>query len=217
MKNEHLYSRKRKFTVNQRYFKTIDSEEKAYILGFLYADGYNNEKTGCIEISLHNQDKDILDKINTCLSNERPLKVKDQMYRLVICSKKMSYDLKLLGCGQAKTFKLEFPTEEQVPSYLIRHFIRGYFDGDGCVYLSKTNSNRSFQIIGREVFLKDLQESMMKSCSLLKTKFYNPSRSNKEIVSMTYCGKIQCTKIREWLYGDATIYLQRKYDKFFSI
>lgn len=55
------------------------------------------------------------------------------MYRLACYSKKSYTDLINKGCGINKSLILKFPDETQVPQNLISHFIRGYFDGDGCV------------------------------------------------------------------------------------
>lgn len=211
------YRTKRKFSINQNFFDTIDTQEKAYILGLLYADGYVSETNTYISLALHNKDNHILEQINTVTLNECPIRDKKQMRVLNIYSKKMVERLVELGCGQAKTFKLKFPTEEQVPSYLIHHFIRGYFDGDGCIYVSNTNNNRMFHLIGFDLFLVEVQSILIKKCFLNKTKFYYPPRSDDRIAELKFCGRNQCIKIRDWLYQDASIFLQRKYNKFYSI
>ena len=119
---------------NHNYFKTIDTEEKAYILGFLYADGYNSDKQ--VVISQLEQDVDILEKINKALDADNQIKRKLQstnnktVCQLCYSSIDMCTDLTNLGCFRNKSLACTFPTF--LDKSLVRHFIRGYFDGDGC-------------------------------------------------------------------------------------
>ena len=111
------------------------------------------------------------------------------------------------GLVKAKTHKIIFPIWLKKP--LIRHFVRGYFDGDGCV------SNRIFSIVGTDDFLSDTQNILIKELGLSKTKFYKRHKeSSNNIVEIRYCGKNNLKKIMNWFYSDATIYLERKYEKF---
>ena len=124
---------------NHNYFKTIDTEEKAYILGFLYADGYNSDKQ--VVIAQLEQDVDILEKINKALDADNQIKRKLQstnnktVCQLCYSSIDMCTDLTNLGCFRNKSLACTFPTF--LDKSLIRHFIRGYFDGDGCVWIGK--------------------------------------------------------------------------------
>jgi hypothetical protein len=81
----------RKYKLNENYFEPIDSEEKAYFLGFLFADGYVDEQHHVIELTLHHQDREILERLVICLYPEgRPLKtIRDKYVRLVINLKKL--------------------------------------------------------------------------------------------------------------------------------
>ena len=137
-------------------------------------------------------------------------------YRFYASSKYLSNRLSELGIGQNKAFTIRFPKLEQD---LIPHFIRGFFDGDGCisVYLLKNKyQSCSFSITSNKDFLEKIQEILIEQLQLTKTKLGRDSRGNN-INSLVYGGKQNCLKIRDWLYKDATIYLQRKYDKFYSI
>lgn len=134
----------RKYTVDHNFFNTIDTEEKAYILGFLYADGCNTyDKSKCkyiISIAQLEQDIDILNKILFSLhSNYKLYKIVQSennkiKYKVEIASKRMSLDLIKVGCSPRKTFTITFPDENlYFKKNLYPHFIRGYFDGDGCI------------------------------------------------------------------------------------
>ena len=65
--------RKRKYNVNDNFFDNIDTEEKAYVLGFLFADGCIYKKRSQVYIKLNRKDKCILEKINTALCSNFPI------------------------------------------------------------------------------------------------------------------------------------------------
>jgi len=125
----------RKYSLDESFFDVVDTEEKAYILGFLYADGCNDNNNS-IKIELAEIDKEHLNKINKCFKSNAPIHeripnkdsyTKNNSFVLKLNSKHMAKNAEKLGCMPNKTFKLDFPTEEQVPSHLIRHFIRRIF------------------------------------------------------------------------------------------
>ena len=217
---------KRKYPIQEDFFDKIDTQEKAYILGLLYADGWNQTDRNVVGIGLKESDKEILDKITSLIQPTKPLgyykknKLKrgfensQNEYRLVIANKRISERLVELGCGKAKTHNLTFPTEEQVPSCLIRHFVRGYFDGDGSVSGDK---QKQFNLVGTINFLLPLQQILIEELGFSKTKLDQRHKErDNEIRSLRYCGINQCITFRDWLYKDATIYLERKYDIFHS-
>jgi len=211
----------RKYDADDNFFDFVDSEEKAYILGFLYADGYNNTDLNYIEITLHNKDIELLYKIRNILKCDRPLqKIKDTNkeythIRLNITSERLSQKLFELGCGKNKTFKIEFPI--WLDESLYNHFIRGVFDGDGSVSFLIRDDSPEFNITGTEELLADVQNILIKECNLNKTKLTKKKNSKTNIVAMRYSGTVNLIKIRRWLYKDATIYLERKYNKFMEV
>lgn len=206
------------YDFNENYFERIDSEDKAYFLGFLYADGYNNQKEGRVTLSLADQDLNVLEKFNECLNSNKPIYNKQRtngkgmnIVELSFNSRKFSDDLAKLGCVQAKTFKLKFPTSDQVPEHLHRHFIRGYFDGDG--YISK-KQNR-FEIVGTLEFCEELIEIFYQNLKInpSKIRIRHPER-NHNIRILIYYGLNNIYTTYPFLYNDANIYLERKKDKF---
>ena len=219
---------KRKYPIVEDFFDIIDTEEKAYILGLLYADGYNQTERNSVSIGLKEDDKEILEKMTELIQPTKPLlclnlsnarkrvgfENAQNQYRLVIANKHISKRLVELGCGKAKTHNLIFPTEEQVPSHLIRHFIRGYFDGDGSVSGDK---QKQISFVGTVNFLKPLQQILMEELGFSETKLDRRHKErDNEIRSLRYCGINQCIKFRDWLYEDVTIFLKRKKDIFDS-
>lgn len=211
------------YSLDETYFDVIDSEEKAYFLGLLYADGSHNLKKYCISLELQEEDKPILDKLTIILQPDKPLffnrKRKENhknSYKFYVSSKYMSNRLSELGVGQNKAFTIRLP---ELRDDLIHHFIRGFFDGDGCIsiYLIKNKyQSCSFSITSNREFLEKIQEILIEQLQLNKTKLARDNRGNN-ISSLVYGGKQNCLKIRDWLYKDATVYLQRKHDKFYSI
>ena len=91
-------------SLKEDYFSHIDSEQKAYILGFFYADGYNNEKTGAIEFSQSEARIDILEQIKLELYTDAEIKkyLNCRAHMLTVCSKQMSKDLVKCGAMQNK-------------------------------------------------------------------------------------------------------------------
>ena len=185
-------------------FHTIDTEEKAYWLGFLYADGYIS-KYNQIEVSLALEDIEHLQKLKTFVNTNTKIITDDHRCRLLFCSKEMVNDLAKLGCINNKSLILTFPTEQQVPDYLLRHFLRGYVDGDGC--LCYTEKTRQFSITSTKDFLNGMLERT--GWDKNKCNYYS---SGKAISWRCWTEKI--TEYLNYLYSNCTIYLNRKYIKY---
>lgn len=133
---------RKKYKRNSHYFDEINTPNKAYVLGLIYADGCNYIKKHQMIIGLQERDKYILELIKEDMEYEGPIlysPIRENDKRtmgtstLQICDKQISRQLEEKGVTQAKTFKIKFP--EFISSDLIRHFVRGYFDGDGSIYI----------------------------------------------------------------------------------
>ena len=214
----NLRQNSRKYTINEKYFEQIDTQEKAYILGFLYADGYNCENKGRVKITLAKKDEEILHKFKDCLETNRPLysiKNKDGLYEeLIFVNIKISDDLRKLGVVQRKTHILTFPTFLQ--DELIRHFIRGYFDGDGCLTGSLIGINKTYfswrvSIVGTTNFLVKLDEILNEEININKNPFRTSHKESPHIQSLEIYRKGDVIKFLDWMYEDSKIHLDRKY------
>lgn len=207
----------KKYTINEDYFDVIDNQDKAYWLGFIAADGYNREDRGYIEFRLHKQDIDILNKFKQCLSSNHNIQIyKDTYCNLTIYSSKLSKKLAEYGIIQNKTYSLQLPNIE---NSLFRHFIRGYFDGDGCFSVIKRNDRKNplsktyqLNITGMPEPLRIIQLHLIKNVNIVDNGL--KSRVSKCAVTMHYSGKNVCKRILDYLYHDANLYLQRKYNKY---
>lgn len=207
---------KRSYKVNENYFDRIDDEHKAYWLGFLYADGYNQEERNCITLTLQERDKYILEELLKDLNSNYPIrsthnkKFNKIYYSIRLSNQNLSRQLKLNGLVQNKTFISKFPILDKS---LERHFIRGLFDGDGCISLSMRGKNKdrmyaSFQIVnGNLEFLKNVNDSLNIDTNKYLVKY-------KNIYVLSFSKHIDIKSIYDFLYNDATVYLKRKKDKF---
>ena len=214
--------------INENIFEIIDTEEKAYWLGFIVADGnigiYNNNKT--FQIMLQSQDKYILEKLRTSLgcnirrydkerdaiiitqSNLKYNKKKDE-YSLSVCSSKIYDDLYSHGIYPRKTFNTTIPTG--IPDDLFRHFVRGLFDGDGCITTNTGYDTKRIIFYGQNSLLEPLQNKLKQDIPTLNdVKIFH----KKTLSMLTYGSKKDVNSFYHYLYNDATIYLTRKKKNF---
>lgn len=124
---------------NIDYFEKIDTEEKAYWLGFIYTDGYISPKLNALRIEIKSTDYLHLQKFANIFGRKvyyanRTLGDKTFTSCYVsIYSKKIIKDLNNLGIVNKKSDKDVYNFFEYIPKRLMRHFIRGVFDGDGTI------------------------------------------------------------------------------------
>jgi len=217
---------RRIYKINENYFDEINTQDKAYFLGFLYADGYNNELRNSIALSLKESDKEILEKLNALLQPTKPLQYikyenqnRESHYRLLINNKHISETLAKHGVIQAKTFKLTFP--HWLSDNLKSHFIRGYFDGDGSITYKIPKNKKIIQgqlsIVSTESFCNSLIKLFEKELdinSYIETR--HPERKHN-IRQLRISGNLQILKFLIWIYNKSTIHLNRKYNKYLKI
>ena len=208
----------RKYTCDHGFFSSINSEEKAYWLGFIAADGYIHENW--LGVSLSAVDRDHLVLLARSLRSSHPLwdyTQKGYTYsRLMIYSTELTDDLKSLGITPRKTFTLQWPA---LSAAMLRHFARGYVDGDGCFTIdsrARNNANVYFSVTSNKPFLLGMQAYLMKHCALRQTALFQ-RHNDSPIYSLRYAGRLQVRRIVDFLYYDATFYLPRKYEQAYSI
>lgn len=206
---------------NEKFFSEINTQEKAYILGFLYADGCNYSKRNRTLLTLQENDKEILNKIKECIEYTGDLiyvcknPPHQNQWTLSLSSKEISEDLNKLGCVPRKSLILTFPTEEQVPSHLIHHFIRGYFDGDGCLSMNKNTQSYNLSFVGTFEFLSGVLNTLHQDIGISLKKICKINhKQDRNTYLLSISGRNQLKKVLNWLYKDSTIYLDRKYTKF---
>lgn len=217
-----VINKQNKSKFNEHIFDVIDTEEKAYWLGFIFADGYigstpieeNKKSVYNFELSLQLLDVDHLNKFKEFLSYEKNVVCDDHRCRLMVANKHFWNILNNYGCTPRKSLTLKFPSENifiESDKYskedLIRHFIRGYFDGDGCLSRHKYINTVSLhvEVLGTEEFLDEISK-YSNSIATLK----HDKRHTNATYSLEY-SKEQGTKFINYLYQNANIYLDRKF------
>lgn len=207
-------NKQNKCSINEHIFDNIDTEEKAYWLGFLYADGYISYNSNHFELSLQLNDLSHLEKFKNFLSWTKKIATDTYRCRCCLANKHLHKTLNDLGCTPRKSLTLQFPTENQVPRELIRHFMRGYFDGDGCIRFINKNYKLNlpytiFEVLGTKEFLDKFNELLpISTISRKKDK-----RHLNNTVQLNFCGE-KAIKNFDFLYENSTIYLERKYNKY---
>jgi len=208
---------KRKYSLNEAFFENIDTEEKAYWLGFIYADGCISNNR--LQFDLSWKDNDHLAKLACSLGTDTPVKFKKRenhekaFFRVV--SRKLINDLKRLGLTERKSFTIKFPSEDLVAKEYQHHFIRGYVDGDGSFIVrprkDRPSNSYTFKVIGSTAFIQALQNIMIdQGLSKTKLEIYKSDDISKTIATMTYCGRLSVAKVFNFLYGNETMCLSRK-------
>lgn len=203
--------------IDESIFDIIDSEEKAYWLGFLYADGYISINHFQVELSLSAIDIEHIRKFKHFLKDDRDdTIIKTSMVgngkytraRYCVGSKQLHEQLISLGCLPRKSLILTFPDigifKERE---LVFHFIRGYLDGDGCIY--SNNKRMAIEILGTESFLNSIREYF--------PEFSIPKKDKRNNVFRICCSHRNADYVGRKLYLTATIYLERKFLKFATL
>lgn len=195
----------RKYRINQDYFKTWSSN-MAYVLGLWWADGciYGGKM---FDITLHNKDKYILKRIAEELQYEGPLYdyVDRQAARLNFSCVVIYKDLMALGGCENKSMIIEFPN---IPEEYLPDFIRGYFDGDGCITELKCGRVNSAFTSGSKKFLNQLL-IILKEKAGIEGGSYDPSSYTIRF------GKKDTLRLGAYMYkNNPELFLLRKRNKF---
>lgn len=218
---------------NDNYFSLIDNEEKAYWLGFIMADGcvnvtrrkrvdsnfYTNKYS--LVLSLKNEDKNHLVKFCKAINYDDLPKDdycsdgfnKHKIVRLAINNKTIVFDLISLGVIPRKSLKEKEP---KINYNLLKHFYRGYFDGDGCFYKAKklnlkarSKSEMSKWLItlcGSKKIINSFNNYIGK-----KLNIYNKSSSRKNGLNSIVFSSKTAYIVANHLYENSNIYLDRKF------
>ena len=230
LKAKKLGLKKYPYTCDYHYFDEIDTEEKAYWLGFLTADGWINKNdknnAGVTGIELQYGDINHLKKFNKSIGGNyqitdrwKPctISTKDKEKKHHLCCIRI-FSLTMYNSLVDKGFTKDKSYDYHIPILrkdLIRHYVRGYFDGDGCF----TFTNKSFHInfvTASKALNNDLSQ-------LLKSEGFSPVQSdyindfNTYMYRLDMCRHNEKLKFLDWIYKDSNIYLDRKYKKYLKV
>ncbi len=212
---------RRKYDIDLDFFENIDKEEKAYFLGFLYADGHILSKGNGVSITLQEDDKEILEQFSKLIygsvkltNQEHNLKNNKigKYINLAFYGEKIHSDLIKWGCTSKKTFTITFPNN--LPNNMYRHFIRGFFDGDGCISINKDGAT-IIDITSNEDFLKGLSDYLVTNENIKFTNIYNKISNTETNTRFMQSKSISVVnQFMSYLYKDSSIFIKRKYNKY---
>jgi hypothetical protein len=211
----------RESNVNDNYFETIDTEEKAYWLGFITTDGCvtkgHTNRVNTLTIHLANKDREHLEKFKKCIETDYEIKFNtyNNSVYLNIVSEKIVKDLAKYGVVQRKTGKCYYP-DGLIPDHLVRHYWRGCIDGDGCIsylwnnpvisFYADYSLNLSFKNFCQNYLKEELQNYIFIRDPRTITNFWRFSVFEKQALSLMH-----------YLYENSKIYLQRKMIRYIDL
>jgi len=196
----------KKCRCDERYFQNIDTEDKAYWLGFLTADGCVTTRNR-IMMHLALQDYEHLVKFQKTLQAEQIVSKTARSCTLIICSADMAADLAQHGVLPNKTLSTK---PASISPDLERHYWRGAIDGDGCITGSTKQVILAFA--GDYEMVLGFQTFALRYCQKIKV-----SILLSENIYTFHLTNGSARRVLEILYGNAEIYLERKYRRAYQI
>ena len=208
---------RRIYSINEHILDNIDTEEKAYFLGFFAADGCvskNKHKQDTITFSLLKEDSYIPEKFYKLFGTNKEVKIYDKYAYFEISSDYLCNKIYDLGFTPRKTYSNTICLLED--DKLMKHFIRGYFDGDGSISNQAILNKTVLCISGYEDNMNKLIE-YLKSIHITaefswdkRKKYIN---TDKKFGSLILTNKLNKYCFLKYIYDNSSIYLIRKKDK----
>lgn len=205
-------------TCNENYFDEIDNPNKAYLLGFITADGAivfeknscGDKTHGSLSIEIHQKDRDFLEFAKQEINPDA--KIKDINYqnknncRITFNSTQLCKTLEKYGIVQNKSKIIEKVPTDKIPKQLLPYYFRGLIDGDGCILKNGTINIYS----GSEKFIKDVQTVLCEEAGVKKLGIYKGTS-----FFIGWGGKIDKEKMFHYLYDNLndTFYYKRKFQR----
>lgn len=211
--------RVRKYKLDPYYFSEINTRDKAYITGILHSDGCITSTTKQVRIKL--TDLELMREINSKIYKDRPLYTDSSTKEghkknalLVITHSQIYADVQKHGCCLDKTYNLEFPTT--ISDKLMGDYLRGFFDGDGSIYIYEKKSYRpaTVKIVATRKWAEGLIEWL--HSENIKAAIYDDKRHDNRITGLYVCNVPDLIKFYNLIYEDldSQIFLKRKYDAY---
>ena len=224
MDNDYKKGSNNTYYINKDYFNEINTSNKAYVLGFIASDGTlhkRNGHSGLIQIKLQESDEQILKDILTDMDSTYPVNhVKNGNFKQVtisITSQDLYDKLLNIGIGQNKTWSLKLNDILQyIPNEYRIDFLRGYFDGDGCI--TRLNKNKISRVsIGFTCpysFGLELQKHLKESYDINSSVRINTHRDYSNLFcNVTIDDTVNKYKLLKLMYYDDCLCLKRKEDR----
>lgn len=189
--------------INKDFFK-VWTPEMAYVFGYWFADGNISCVNQRYRFRISSNDLEQLEKIKVLMSSNHKIhhrkdtrKYRDRNHMFNVSCKEIYDDIVKLGGTERKSLIAKFP---YVPDVYVSHFIRGFYDGDGGIFLRDYNAP-TISFIGTREFL----EEMMKRLPY-KAKFYTHFKMSVINYAFEYA-----RDVLDYMYKDSTIHLDRKF------
>lgn len=207
-------------SVNGSYFENIDTRNKAYYLGLLASDGNIVKKTGRVNINLQERDANTLQKLKDDIGytgklgywNKKP--PRQNQRALCIHSAKLVQDLERWGIKEGKTHELIIHDSIFKSPFTI-DFLRGFFDGDGWISLTKNRKSVTFGIICLESIALQIMEYLSNISIEGRIDYWKEDRySIKELRKVIVGKKKDIFILMSMMYEGADIFIERKYEKY---
>lgn len=209
---------------NENYFEKIDTEDKAYFLGFIMADGSILKNRNTLRIKIHDKDKHILEEFSKCINFKGKIwssKILPHICQISISHIKLKNDLNRLGIISNKTNTLELPI---IRKDLYRHLLRGFFDGDGCIRVKEDSREGKGGkrgdlrfVCASKTLLNQINEHFNKEINTNLNKLYGQYDTFKYL---GWSGFKDIESIYNYFYENSSYYLIRKkliFDEVYNI
>lgn len=203
---------KRKYELNANIFDVIDSEAKAYWLGFLLGDVTVTDYS--IKLELSNKDYSHIEDFKRFIESTAPIKnTAKNCSLLMVNSKDLIEKIAKYGLVKTKTYKNVLTPK--IPKELLRHFYRGILDSDGWITEHKSKKGGSQHEFGfssyNKAFLKEIQDwisdELGKSCGYIKER----KRGKQKVCQLIIGGNSRFKLIYDLLYNKSSSHMSRKY------
>lgn len=236
-----------RYSFNEHYFDIIDDEHKAYWLGFIWCDGYmairnrNNRISYEFKLSLADHDYRHIEKFNNDIDGSYDVKHykcngfagrSEAMEARILITNQYFGKLLVDNYGIIPNRTSCSSLLSRVPDHLMKHFIRGIIDADGSFYHYVVEEPHKYgtytvqkcivDIGGQPELLKAIEQHLIKNnivndCERKIHKRHVEDGRDGAYRNLKFCGKNQAVALLHYIYDEATIYLDRKYDKFLNI
>ena len=198
------------------YFDCIDTHEKAYFLGLLFADGYISKTPYGVNIGivLQLQDKYILEHLKREINVSNKISDYKNSSKFSVTCQHMYKILRSLGIKENKSH-LDYKIPN-IDENFINSFILGYFDGDGCITIKSTGYSVVSICCNSKLFLEDIQKYLNK-LNIATRPITTEKRMHNNLFVLYLSKKENQLKFMNLIYKNSNIFLQRKYRKFLQI
>ena len=201
------------YEINEKFFNSW-TNKMAYVLGIILTDGNIAINSGCISVSM--KEENHLEKIKKMVGAEHPVKYRKQidLFTFGFSRKVMTDKLLKLGITSKKSLKVKFPN---VPDKFLSHFVRGVFDGDGSVFFEHRSRKSPLRVSftsGSKAFMTTLESKLHSHAGLRKRTIYQSLR--KRMSYYIRYAHNDSLKFFDYIYAgaDESMWLERKHQKF---